>query len=178
MSACELCGEPVKEARYRYCSRLCARRARVVPLAERFWAKVDRRGPDECWAWLGGRAGKDGAYGTCYHDGRHTTAHRVAYLLAGREIPDGWEVAHLCGNPGCCNPAHLEAARARENNMRSGSRCAALARKTHCKHGHPLAGENLYVTARGERQCRACRSRRSSDAASRRKAARAAARAA
>lgn len=29
--------------------------------------------------------------------------------------------------------------------------------KTHCKRGHELAGENLYVKPNGERQCRACR---------------------
>lgn len=28
--------------------------------------------------------------------------------------------------------------------------------KTHCVHGHPLSGDNLYPTASGRRRCRAC----------------------
>lgn len=31
-------------------------------------------------------------------------------------------------------------------------------RRTHCKRGHPLAGDNLYVYATGQRTCKACRS--------------------
>lgn len=32
-------------------------------------------------------------------------------------------------------------------------------RKTNCKHGHPLSGENLYVNkSSGSRQCRTCQS--------------------
>ena len=30
------------------------------------------------------------------------------------------------------------------------------ARKTHCKRGHPLSGENLAIGTNGSRQCRAC----------------------
>jgi hypothetical protein len=29
--------------------------------------------------------------------------------------------------------------------------------KTHCPHGHALAGDNLYINPRGNRECRACR---------------------
>lgn len=33
--------------------------------------------------------------------------------------------------------------------------------KTHCKYGHPMTGDNLYViSTTGARQCRACRNRR------------------
>lgn len=33
-------------------------------------------------------------------------------------------------------------------------------RKTHCKHGHALSGENLYInTTSGSRQCRTCAAR-------------------
>lgn len=28
--------------------------------------------------------------------------------------------------------------------------------KTHCKHGHPLTGENLYIDGSGFRRCRVC----------------------
>jgi hypothetical protein len=29
-------------------------------------------------------------------------------------------------------------------------------RKTHCKHGHPLSGDNLRIGPNGTRACRAC----------------------
>jgi len=32
--------------------------------------------------------------------------------------------------------------------------------KTHCKHGHALEGENLYVEPSGHRQCRECKRKR------------------
>lgn len=32
--------------------------------------------------------------------------------------------------------------------------------KTECKAGHPLSGDNLYIDPRGNRYCRACRTRR------------------
>lgn len=32
-------------------------------------------------------------------------------------------------------------------------------RKTHCVHGHSLAGTNLYVIPKGSRRCRACHRR-------------------
>lgn len=34
------------------------------------------------------------------------------------------------------------------------------ARKTHCKHGHPLSGDNLAIKTTGHRQCKQCQRRR------------------
>lgn len=78
-------------------------------LDERFWAKVDRQGLNECWEWqncsrsadnygrlrVGGAAGKD------------LLAHRVAWELSIGPIPEGRQVLHHCDNPPCVNPAHL-----------------------------------------------------------------------
>lgn len=77
------------------------------PIAPRFWAKVDRRGPDDCWEWQR-RSRHNHGYGTF----RKTTyesvkAHRLAYELEIGPVPDGLEVCHRCDNPPCCNPAHL-----------------------------------------------------------------------
>lgn len=79
-------------------------------LPDRFWAKVERRGPDECWNWTANRAG-DG-YGSIGVDGRMLGAHRVAWELTRGAIPKGEGVhgtcvCHRCDNPLCCNPAHL-----------------------------------------------------------------------
>src|SRR5205814_1663907 len=70
-----------------------------------FWYNVLRRGPNDCWEWLGAR-GKQG-YGTfgCY--GRTMRAHRLAWLFCKGPIPAGLCVLHRCDNPPCCNPGHL-----------------------------------------------------------------------
>lgn len=74
------------------------------PVMERFWAKVNRRGPDECWEWTGTR--KDGEYGMIKVDGVEKVATRVGYEHLIGPIPDGMFVCHRCDNPPCCNPNH------------------------------------------------------------------------
>jgi HNH endonuclease len=65
----------------------------------------------ECLLWLGLR--EDG-YGkvrvTDSLPPRHEYAHRLAWKAAGREIPDGWDVRHVCGNRSCVRVEHLDAA--------------------------------------------------------------------
>lgn len=76
-------------------------------LRARFWAKVARRGPDDCWEWTAYR--KPGGYGQfVLRKGRFITASRVALALTlGRPISAGEVACHRCDNPPCCNPAHL-----------------------------------------------------------------------
>ncbi len=82
---------------------------RIIPAMtdkdiSRFWAKVDRRGPEECWPWnVGGSSG----YGRFWVGGYMPPAHRVSWFLENGPIPDGLCVCHHCDNPPCCNPAHL-----------------------------------------------------------------------
>jgi hypothetical protein len=72
-----------------------------------------------------------------------------------------------CPHRACVNPAHLEPVTHAVNIRRGNGLAAKAARKTHCKRGHPLSGQNLLVDSRGARQCRSCqrlRDRRRSSA--------------
>ncbi len=79
-----------------------------------FWAKVERRGPEECWPWTASLYTQTG-YGQFWAGATRksgvaltTTAHRFSWELAnGRPAPKGSEVRHSCHNRSCVNPAHL-----------------------------------------------------------------------
>lgn len=83
-------------------------------LSERLWAKVEKKGDDECWKWTGAKD-KQG-YGSIQAGfGRGTIlAHRAVWEVVYGEIPKspklyhGTVVRHKCDNPSCCNPRHLE----------------------------------------------------------------------
>jgi len=126
-----------------------------TPAPERFWPKVDLHGTGGCWLWT---AGKDRAGYGVFRDesSRQVGAHRWAYLHLVGPVPGGLELDHLCRNPPCCNPAHLEPVTPRENKMRGIGASAVNAAKTHCIHGHEFTPANTYVTPEGHRSCRTC----------------------
>lgn len=68
-----------------------------------------------CWEWR--RSCNGSGYGTLTIGGRAQYAHRLAFILAGNEIPDGYHVMHRCDNPACINPDHLTTG-TRSDNMR------------------------------------------------------------
>jgi hypothetical protein len=72
------------------------------PREERFWEKVNRDGPNECWEWTASRFAL-GSYGQ--FDSQ--CAHRIAWELTHGPVPVGLFVCHSCDNPPCCNPGHL-----------------------------------------------------------------------
>lgn len=78
------------------------------PLAERLWARVDRRGPDECWPWTGPIDGDRGRIGKGGKRGGLLRSSQAAWIVTRGPIPDGMVVRHKCDNPPCCNPSHLE----------------------------------------------------------------------
>ncbi len=109
----------------------------TIGTAERFWMKVDRRGPSECWLWLA--ATNIGGYGRFYPTREHGYyAHRFSYELRYGPIPDELVIDHLCRTPGCVNPAHLEAVAHRTNTLRGISPAAKNAVKIRCINGREL----------------------------------------
>ena len=106
-----------------------------------------------CWLWTGGTNGV--GYGRIYLRRKRQYVHRLMWEFFNGPIPEGTEIDHLCRNPGCVNPDHLEPVSHRENILRGVGPPAINAAKTECLRGHPFDADNTY-DARGYRACRAC----------------------
>lgn len=109
----------------------------------------------ECWEWTGVRS--TGGYGRTPASitGRSLQAHRVFYEHLVAPIPDGQVLDHLCRNPPCVNPEHLEPVSQQENIQRGWD--AVLAGK--CRKGlHDLLEDSDWWVSpsTGNRQCREC----------------------
>lgn len=119
----------------------------------RFEQKVLRT--DGCWHWLAST--NDYGYGKLYYHGRLEYAHRLAYEHWVGPLVPGLVLDHLCRNPGCVNPSHLEQVTEQTNMLRGVGMSAKHAKKTHCPRGHEYSGENVMWQKNGSRQCRECR---------------------
>lgn len=105
----------------------------------------------DCIEWTGTRNAK--GYGRRRFRGRTWMAHRVTWLQAHGEIPDGMYVLHHCDNPGCVNIDHLFLGTNLDNvHDRDGKGRQHNMRKTHCPRGH----EYDHITTSGRRWCRQC----------------------
>lgn len=139
------------------------------PVEPRFWHYVapmmDDRG---CWEWTGTRM--DFGHGQFSVNGKHRLAHRVSYELIVGPIPEGLTLDHLCRNPSCVNPRHLEPVPQRTNVLRGISPPADHARQTRCGYGHEFSPENTRVSKNGRRRrCRICHRRMEKERRERRK---------
>lgn len=89
---------------------------------EVLWSKVDKKGEDDCWPWIGYK-NKDG-YGRVQINDYSYYAHRVIFnivnpnvieLNAPKSTDEIGFLLHTCDNPCCCNPKHLWVGTHKEN---------------------------------------------------------------
>lgn len=120
--ACEECGrrQAHRKMRRGLCmacySRFLRRQSGSLRVSAevRFWAQVDKT--QTCWLWTG--SGTPTGYGQIGVNGRKQYVHRYAYELLVGPIPEGLTIDHLCRNPPCVNPSHMEPVTQAENTRR------------------------------------------------------------
>ena len=96
------------------------------PAEERFWSRVDVRGEDDCWLWMGklNTSGYGHFDDTRTKPRRWTRTHKFSWELRHGPVPQGMCVLHHCDvrypvgditYRRCCNPAHLWLGTQRQN---------------------------------------------------------------
>ena len=112
---------------------------------------IDENG---CWVW---QRHINAGYAFSHFRGFTTRlAHRVSYEVFVGPIPDGLQLDHLCRNPRCVNPQHLEPVTQGEN-VKRGRAGWHNKIKTHCVNGHEFTPENTKYFGDGRRRCLRCR---------------------
>jgi hypothetical protein len=137
-------------------------------MSPRWWGKFERQ-PDGCLLWTGAvdkaGYGRSKGYGPAAGE---VYIHRIVYLLLVGPIPDDPEldldIDHECHNRDLTCRSKGNACRHRRCGeqthllLKTHARNKLGAIKTHCKHGHPMSGDNLRVDPRtGMRICKACK---------------------
>lgn len=118
-------------------------------LPEKLSARIEPS--PECWGWRGWH--NNLGYGYVRWEKRDRPAHRVVMeILNGGPFTPGTDIDHLCRNPGCVNPDHLEPV-PHQVNIRRGR----AGTKTACTRGHDWSDpKNVYRRRDGRRWCAAC----------------------
>lgn len=126
-------------------------------ILERFWNLVKVDPTSKCWNWQAHKNNR--GYGYFKLNGKTLLAHRFSYEVNKGKILRKLELDHLCRNPACVNPDHLEAVTHKENLLRGNVKTSNWKRKmTHCSLNHELKEPNLNKCdlKRGKRRCKTC----------------------
>lgn len=125
-----------------------------VGLPERFVSKVVVDPQTGCWIWQAA-LGLDGYGRFGNNGGKKATplvvrAHRYAFTQVIGRLPERLKLDHLCRNPKCCNPWHVEPVTQRENVRRG----LAGNSDGRCRSGRHLLAEVGLVEGNRCGECR------------------------
>ena len=123
---------------------------------DRVLNRVERIPFSGCWVFTG--AINHFGYGIVglQNSKKIDRTHRVAYRHFKGEIPTGLVIDHICRNPACVNPRHLQAI-SQSDNIKRSLLVKMRGARTHCKHGHEFTPENTkYVKGQRGRRCAKC----------------------
>lgn len=162
LATCQQCGAKFlhwPSQQPRFCSRLCADAARVVPIDQRFWMRVKKTAT--CWLWMAGTSKRGyGMLARGAHASGMVYTHQFSYELHIGTIPAGLYVLHTCDNRRCVNPAHLLLGTLQDNH------------RDMMQKGRNARGESHGHTTLTEEQVRAIRARYAAGGISQRQLAR------
>lgn len=127
---------------------------RRTPPEERFWKFVQ---VGDCWLWIGSLNASGYGQFNPGGRGRPVRAHRWAWEHLVGPIPEGLHIDHLCRNPPCVNPDHLEPVTPAENTRRGHHPSVRTRRSGTCRRGHVLAEVGVERVSATSYTCRACR---------------------
>lgn len=136
---CSECGRPMYRTRIGSRTGRCAE-CRHEPYKDKWLRTIRQRLTDQmdvrangCWNWTGATFGPAKyphvRYPSCVgydplesNKSRRTTPYRLMYMLDVGPIPAAMTIDHVCFNPLCCNPAHLQLLTLGENSARKSPR--------------------------------------------------------
>lgn len=86
-----------------------------------------------------------------------TYAYILVWEAANGPVPDGLSLHHLCENPACVRPDHLEPITQAEHARQHLSDRNRSRNRTHCPSGHAYTPENTRIVKDKRGNYRACR---------------------
>lgn len=113
----------------------------------KFWENVYKT--NFCWFWLGSKDGS--GYGKIFIKNKYIGAHRYSYEINVGKIPKNYHIDHLCMNPPCVNPNHLDPVTRGENIRRA----HVLNGNLQCKKGHRYIEGSFYISKK-RKHCKIC----------------------
>jgi hypothetical protein len=124
----------------------------LIPAVDRVLSRCIEDGG--CWIFTGARSEGYGKIGLGGRGAGIDFCHRVTYRHLIGDIPEGFDLDHLCRRRACCNPWHTEPV-PRLVNANRGLRARGY-RDARCRNGHAYTPQTTRARASGYRECLIC----------------------